>query len=66
MLLTRVCVFACAEKQTGKQVQPVFISVDPARDTVSQVKQYVKGGWWVVAYQRNCRIIQLFLYCQSP
>lgn len=33
-----------AEKHTGKQVQPVFVSVDPARDNVKQVRQYVKGA----------------------
>lgn len=30
-----------AEKQYGPVVQPIFISVDPARDSVSQVKRYV-------------------------
>jgi len=29
------------EKDTSVQIQPVFISIDPARDTVSQVKRYV-------------------------
>ena len=32
-----------AEKKTGKQVQPVFISIDPERDSVQKVRQYVKG-----------------------
>ena len=32
-----------AEKKTGKQVQPVFISIDPERDSVQKVKEYVKG-----------------------
>ena len=33
---------ACAaEKEVDTQVQPVFISVDPERDSVAQVKQYV-------------------------
>ena len=31
-----------AEKEGGSPLQPVFISVDPARDSVAQVKQYVK------------------------
>lgn len=34
----------CAEKDTGKQVQPVFISIDPERDSVKQVRDYVKGA----------------------
>jgi protein SCO1/2 len=32
----------CAEKQTGHKVLPVFITVDPERDSVSKVKAYVK------------------------
>lgn len=32
-----------AEKRTGKQVQPVFISIDPERDSVEKVNEYVKG-----------------------
>ena len=31
-----------ADKGIGYQIQPVFISIDPERDTVPQVKQYVK------------------------
>lgn len=31
------------EKSTGKRIQPVFLSVDPERDTVPAVKQYVEG-----------------------
>ncbi len=34
---------AVAEKRTGKQVQPVFISIDPERDSVEKVREYVKG-----------------------
>jgi protein SCO1 len=30
------------EKQTKSWVQPVFITIDPERDTVQQVKEYVK------------------------
>ena len=37
---TSIC---CAEKKTGKQVQPVFISIDPDRDSVEKVREYVKG-----------------------
>lgn len=32
----------CAEKETGYQLQPVFITIDPERDSVPQVKEYVK------------------------
>ena len=32
-----------AERRTGKQVQPVFISIDPERDSVEKVREYVKG-----------------------
>lgn len=31
-----------AEKASGGRVQPVFISLDPARDTVPQVARYVR------------------------
>ncbi len=31
-----------AEKQTGQKVLPVFITVDPERDSVPKVKAYVK------------------------
>jgi len=31
-----------AEKKTGFQVQPVFITVDPDRDTIKRIKSYVK------------------------
>lgn len=33
---------AAAEKDGGAPLQPVFVSVDPKRDSVAQVKQYVK------------------------
>jgi protein SCO1/2 len=32
----------CAEDKTGQKVQPVFITVDPNRDSIQKVKQYVK------------------------
>ena len=35
-------VHAPAEKRTGTQLRPVFISVDPERDTVPKVKAYIK------------------------
>ena len=31
-----------AEKEMDYQLQPVFISIDPERDSVPQVKEYVK------------------------
>ncbi|KAK9807009.1 hypothetical protein WJX72_010700 [[Myrmecia] bisecta] len=33
---------SAVEKDTGIQVQPVFISIDPERDSVPQVREYVK------------------------
>lgn len=32
-----------AEAKIGVDIVPVFISVDPERDTVEQVHEYVKG-----------------------
>lgn len=32
-----------AEAKAGFEIVPVFISVDPERDTVEQVREYVKG-----------------------
>ena len=37
-----------SEAKIGVDIAPVFISVDPERDTVEQVHEYVKGtalGW---------------------
>lgn len=31
------------DKERKERVQPIFISVDPARDTVEQVKKYIDG-----------------------
>ena len=31
-----------ADTETSHQLQPVFISIDPERDSVPQVKEYVK------------------------
>lgn len=33
-----------AEEKAGIEIAPVFISVDPERDTVEQVREYVKGA----------------------
>lgn len=32
------------EEKAGFDIVPVFISVDPERDTVEQVREYVKGA----------------------
>lgn len=32
-----------AEEKAGLEVVPIFISVDPERDTVEQVGEYIKG-----------------------
>ena len=42
-------ILTSAEEKSGIQVVPVFISVDPERDTVEQVREYVKG-----AFYNNC------------
>ena len=33
------------ETGIGKMVQPIFISIDPMRDTVAQVREYVSGTY---------------------
>lgn len=38
-------VVEAVEKRRKLEVLPVFISCDPARDTVEQVRHYVKGQW---------------------
>lgn len=39
LILTCTC---CADEETRKAVQCVFITLDPERDSVAQVKQYTK------------------------
>lgn len=38
-----LCIDCDAEEKAGIEIVPVFISVDPERDTVEQVGEYVKG-----------------------
>lgn len=33
----------CFTEKAGIKIVPIFISVDPERDTVEQVREYVKG-----------------------
>ena len=40
------------EKQAGIEIVPVFITVDPERDTVEHIAEYVKGAW--VALLSSC------------
>ena len=37
-----------AEEKSRIEIVPVFISVDPERDTVEQVREYVKGAWAIL------------------
>ena len=39
--IPRICPTSNSDKEYGPIVQPVFISVDPARDSVPQVARYV-------------------------
>lgn len=47
-----------AEEKAKLDVVPVFITVDPERDTIEQVRDYVKG---VCLY--NCPILVIITYC---
>lgn len=38
-----IFLYIFTEEKSGLEVVPVFISVDPERDTVEQVREYVKG-----------------------
>lgn len=39
--ISRSCLTRATDKAYGPIVQPIFISVDPARDSVAQVRRYV-------------------------
>ena len=39
-------------------VRPVFVSLDPSRDTIGQIKSYLKG--------QHCALALLYAYPQSP
>lgn len=41
----KIYVFYNVEEKAHLEVVPVFISVDPDRDTVEQVREYVKGNF---------------------
>jgi cytochrome oxidase Cu insertion factor (SCO1/SenC/PrrC family) len=51
------------EKDTSVQIQPVFISIDPARDTVSQVKRYVSGASFLDSTFRSIESIEATERC---
>jgi protein SCO1/2 len=36
----------CESFKGGDEVMPLFVSVDPARDSVEQVRKYIKGKRW--------------------
>ena len=51
--------FSCnAEEKAGMEVVPVFISVDPERDTVEQVHKYVKGILLLTCFQLHFLCLQ--------
>ena len=51
--------FSCnAEEKAGMEVVPVFISVDPERDTVEQVREYVKGILLLTCFQLHFLCLQ--------
>lgn len=43
--VSKVLIHIFTEEKSGVDVVPVFISVDPERDTVQQVHEYVKGRY---------------------
>ena len=45
------------EKKEGIRVTPVFISVDPERDNVEQVREYVQG--WLVCTIHDSKYINV-------
>ena len=47
------------EKKEGIRVTPVFISVDPERDNVEQVREYVQG--WLVCTIHDSKNIYVWM-----
>lgn len=52
-----------SEAKAGLEIVPVFISVDPERDNVEQVSEYVKGLqlFFVCHSVRECHSIPLYI-----
>lgn len=41
----------CEKFRGGNEILPLFVSVDPARDSVEQVRKYIKGELAVVCVE---------------
>lgn len=54
-----------AEKKAGIEIVPVFISVDPERDTVEQVREYVKGACIISYFLNYTSIYCVYLFLFS-
>lgn len=44
------------KEQSLPMVRPVFISVDPDRDNVGQLRHYAQGASWVLAFNKKQRV----------
>jgi protein SCO1/2 len=44
------------KEQSLPMVRPVFISVDPDRDNVGQLRHYAQGASWVLAFKKKQRV----------